>query len=112
MVKWILMLVIALSPMQVSLAQKAAPHDHPQNCQDMHVHGGIQLAMPDDHCENGHSDLCIDHPGCLAQMTFTSLQPIGEQLFAGLTSQTVRYARLRTDVLSRYLDSLTRPPNS
>ena len=108
---WTIMLAIAFSPLQVSLAKVVAPHEHAVTCAHAQPHSGhdnMQLAH--DICDQGHSEQCIDHPGCLMQNTFTSLQPVPALKLLDPIGTALRHARASARLRTIYTDSLTRPP--
>lgn len=111
------MLLMVLSPMQVSLASDAEPHEHANSCSAVAFASRTAAQLELNDCAQGyeevsHEESCIDHPGCVIQFNLSTLQ--SSDAFLLLANKAIRL-RLNSnnDAFStRYLDLPRRPPKA
>lgn len=108
---WLLVLVMATSPVQGTMAFDVDQDAHGDRCQMTSIpsHDSVDINFPHN-CPMGHGDQCKDHPGCVGQINLTSLQAPFSSQFASRTSSRFKFTRQTDDIQTIYPSLLKRPP--
>ena len=109
----ILVLLIIISPMQVSSAADFDHDDHSQSCSveishEQHPH---DTSSKDD-CSKQHSEHCSDHPECVAQHSQSPLHTSSTGLLVSPAISQLKFIPSHDSILTVYSSPLKRPPKS
>ena len=105
---WLLVLMMIISPVQVSLAIDIDQHDHAPKCQmPMDADSSIGDSM---NCAMQHDEHCQEHADCVGQFNSSSLQPPYSFLLTPGASKQLKFIIQNDTVLSVYPSLLKKPP--
>jgi len=105
-----LVLIMIISPVQVSMAADFDQHDHAPKCQmNMNAEISIGNSMG---CAMQHDEHCQEHAGCVGQFHSSSLQNSHSFLSASRASNSVKFISKNDTILNIYHSLLKRPPKA
>ena len=107
----LLILVMAIGPVQITMAIDLDQHNQAMNCQMSQAQQvGITVNNTDENCTSDYSGHCVDLSVCVVQYNFSSFYSANSFL---LMSRAVTHTKFIPDndaVSSRYPELLKRPP--
>lgn len=110
---WLLVLIMAISPVQVTMAIDVDQGGHGDRCQTMSIpsHDTVDSTLKND-CPMGHGDHCKDHAGCVGQFNSSTMQIPYSSLFVARPSAHNKFTRHNDAVDTVYPSLLKRPPKA
>lgn len=110
---WMLVLIMAISPVQVTMAVDFDQSSHGSNCQSMMSDSIDSIVMNmDEECAMEHEEHCHDHPGCVGQFNSSTLQAPNALQLAVRASTLVKFLIDNEAVSTIYPPLLKRPPKA
>jgi hypothetical protein len=110
---WLLVLILAISPIQVTMAIDVDLDGHGERCQmnSMPSHDSVDMDLKIN-SPMEHGDHCKDHPSCVGQVSSSSMQAPFSLLFVARTSGHYKFIMENEDVQTVYPSQLKRPPKA
>lgn len=111
---WLLVLIMTVSPVQVTVAIDVGQDGHGERCQmtsSMPSHDTVDMDLKVN-CPMDHGDHCKDNPGCVAQVSSSSMQVPFSLLFVAKTIGHDKFIIANEDVRTVYPSLLKRPPKA
>lgn len=113
---WLLVLIMVVSPVQVTMAIDVDQDSHGEHCQMPSMastpsHDSVDTKMTHD-CAMQHGDHCQDHPGCTGQISSSSLYTPNTFLVNLRASSDLKYVPASDSFLVIYPELFKRPPKS
>lgn len=110
---WLLVLILAISPVQVTMAIDIDLDAHGERCQmnSMPSHDSVDMDSKIN-CPMEHGDHCKDHPGCVGKVSSSSMQAPFSLLFVAKTRGHIIFIIENEDVRTVYPSLLKRPPKA
>lgn len=114
---WLLVLIMAISPVQVTMAIDVDQDSHGERC---HMPSKASTGSSHDSvdsgtfhvCGMGHGDNCKDHAGCAGQFNSSTMSAPQQSLFFTTSSTHKKFTRYNEDVETTYPSCLKRPPKA
>ena len=110
---WLLVLVMMVSPIQVTMASDFAQQSHGMNCHkpDHGINAVVSANCCKDPGGSDHTKICIVHPECVAQFS-TSLIPSSLVVAMPRSVSLIKFIAEHKAVLTHYPSLLKRPPKA
>ncbi len=110
---WILVLIVAFSPVRVTMAIDFDQSSHGPNCHQSMLGSNDSIDMDmDEDCAMQHEQNCHDHPGCVGQFHSSALQAPASLQFVARASTHIKFLIDNEAVRTVYPSLLKRPPKA
>jgi hypothetical protein len=104
-------LIMAISPVQITIATDFDQHGTEMNCQISSVSSPAPAYMNiDDNCGIENSSHCVDLSVCAAQTNFISLRSSGPLIFSPGVATLLKFTTDNQSISTNYPELLRRPP--
>ncbi|MCK4709844.1 MAG: hypothetical protein KAU21_14595 [Gammaproteobacteria bacterium] len=107
---WLLVLMMVISPVQITMATDTDQGSHGANCQIPLVQ--ISDIYQNDNCPMQYEKQCQEHPGCVAQFTTIPLLILNSNLSADRNITQLKFFTDNDVFLTHYPSLLKRPPKA
>ena len=108
---WLLVLIVAISPVRLTMAIDLDQSGHGSNCQESMLGSNVSMDMNED-CLMEHEEHCHDHPACVGHLNTSAEQSLNSLHFASRTLIHVKFLSDTESVQTVYPSLLKRPPKA